>query len=490
MHGLAFVMLGLLCLSIPADGDPAPKAAAAQDAAKEPAANPSHEAAVPAPEAAVKPAEKPAAQPVAAAQPAVEKPAAKPAVKAETKPADTAAAAKGAAEVEEIDDFFEASSAETEDVPEILPLASVALKDAGGAVPEGAVRKAGKHDLWRVGAGMLWRSIKTRSWRGGSYARNYPIADKSSDHSEGGGRGAYTDGYVESDEWTGLDGETWNWGYDSPGQVEGNTLRLTSSGRVVTEFDRDTHISESVYSDSGENEPGVYVFAQRKIFREPNWDCRLHLDFMRIGSSVSGAAANFRDEQRWETREESGVDVYSLEGAGIAGDSAPYQGNYSDPGPCISTVPLGSSNAGGRVLDEGSYTAYNAIKHDLDLQLLTFSMGLSFNYQFRRLNLGGATGPTINLAETDAVYEETLYESWNGAPASVLKEWRDAEDETETIFGYFVQAEAGLRLTSWVELGVFGRYDWLENINCDIGPSRYVVNPEGGSLGGSLSLIF
>ncbi len=482
MHILAFVMLGLFCWSILADGEPSPKDS---PAVEKPAVKPA-EAPKPA-------AEKPAVKPAEAPKPAAEKPAVKPAEApkpAAEKPAAPAAAPRDAAGVEAMDDFFDEAGAEIEDVPEILPLASVALKDAGGVVPEGAVRKAGKRDLWRVGAGMLWRSIKTRSWRGGSYAQYYPISDKSSDHAEGGGRGAYKDGYVDPDEWTGLDGETWNWGYDSPSQVEGNTLRLTSSGRMVTEFDRDTYISESVYADSGENEPGVYVFAQRKIFREPNWDCRLHLDFMRIGSSVSGAAANFRDEQRWETRKESGVDVYSLEGAGIAGDSAPYQGNYSDPGPCISTVPLGGSTAGGEVVDEGSYTAYNAVKHNLDLQLLTFSLGLSFNYQFRRLNLGGATGPTINLAETDAVYEETLYESWNGAPPSVLKEWRDAEDDTETIFGYFVQAEAGLRLTSWVELGVFGRYDWLENINCDIGPSRYVVNPEGGSLGGSLSLIF
>ncbi len=450
LPGLACGILGLLCFSILADGVPAP-------AAEKPAAK----AAVQPPAAAAE-VKKPEPPPA----PAVEKPVA----------------------MDDLDDFFEQSSAEVEALPEIVPPAG-SLKDAAAVAPAGAVRKAGKRDLWRVGAGMLWRSLKTRSWNSASYARDYPIADKSSDDAGGGG-GTYKDGYVRTDEWTGQDRETWNWGYDNPGQMDGNILRLASSGRVVTDFDRDTSVSEGRYADSGENEPGIYVFAQRKVLREPNWDCRLHLDFMRIGSSVSGAAANFRDEQRWETREENRVDFFALDGAALGGSSTPYQGTYAGPGPCISTTPLRSSNAGGRVVDEGSYTAFNAIKHDLDLQLLTFSMGLSLNYQFRRLTLGGATGPTINLAETDAVYQETLYESWNGGPASVLKEWRDAEDDTEAIFGYFVQAEAGLRITSWVELAIFGRYDWLENINRDIGPSRYVINPEGGSLGGSLSLIF
>ncbi len=366
----------------------------------------------------------------------------------------------------------------------------IPLREDVGAVPAGAVRKAGKRDLWRVGAGMLWRSIKTRSWHSGSYSKDYPISGKADESSGGNRDGQYKDGYVQPDAWTGMDGDTWNWGYDSPSQVDGNTLKLTSQGRVVTDFHRDLDISEASYADSGENEPGIYLVAQRKIFQEPLWDCRLHLDFMRISSSIGGDAANFRDEQRWETREEFGEDLYSLAGTGVTADSPPYQGDYSSTGPCIPTTPLRSATTGSRSLDEGSYLAYNAIKHDLDLQLLTFSMGMSLNYHFRRLRLGGATGPTLNLAETDATYQETLYESWDGGPASVLKEWRDSEDDTDTLFGYFVQAEAGLRITSWIELGVFGRYDWLENITCDIGQSRYVVNPEGGSLGGSLSLVF
>ena len=62
-----------------------------------------------------------------------------------------------------------------------------------------------------------------------------------------------------------------------------------------------------------------------------------------------------------------------------------------------------------------------------------------------------------------------LVGSRNGAPASVLKEWRDTADETETLFGCFVQADAGLRITRRLELGLFGRYDWLGNITCDVG---------------------
>lgn len=364
------------------------------------------------------------------------------------------------------------------------------LKEGDAVVPEGAVCEEPTRDLWRVGAGVLWRSLKTRSWHGASYARNYPLANQAAAKSAPGPGGTYKDGHVRGDAWTGMDGDTWNWGYDSSSQVEGNALRLTSHKYLVTDYDRKTSSSESRYSDSGENEPGIYVFAQREFCRKSNWNCGLHLDFMRIASSVSGTAENFRDEQRWKTREERRIDVYSLDGTGYDASSEPYHGNFEGPGPCIPVAPLRSSTSGGNVVDEGVYTAFNAIKHDLDLQLLTFSLGLSLNYQFRRLTLGGAVGPTINIAETDAAYMETLYGSRNGAPASVLKEWRDTADETETLFGCFVQADAGLRITRRLELGLFGRYDWLGNITCDVGPSSYVVNPEGGSLGGSLSLVF
>ncbi|MFN2352518.1 MAG: hypothetical protein ABR497_11295 [Kiritimatiellia bacterium] len=371
-------------------------------------------------------------------------------------------------------------------------------EDTGQTAADPNFETAGE-PLWRFGAGGVLRSVKTRSIRSGSFSQDYPLPNLSGDkvrrYDSGGDLQAITDrhynnGYVLQDEWTDLDGSTWNWGYERSHQVRDGTVRFYWTDRVVVDHRRNTSLSEGVLTESGDTEEGVYFQAQRILHQTPNWDCRLHFDLSRLLPSAGTTMSNFRDEQTWRKWEEYRMDVFSLEDTGISSDSPPYQGNRDDTGPSISNLPLRRQGAGSRVIDEQSVLTVNEIRHDLDMQLLTISLAAAVNLTYRNLNLGFITGPTINLVETDITYHERLLQTWNDGHPHVLQEWLYDRTDAETAFGYFTQMELGLRLTQWLDLAVFGRYDWIENISRDAGQARYLINPEGGSLGGTVNLRF
>ena len=184
------------------------------------------------------------------------------------------------------------------------------------------------------------------------------------------------------------------------------------------------------------------------------------------------------------------MDAYDITGLGITPDSVPYKGNATDKGPVIDTSPMTRQRLDSELVSAGSYRAYNSISESLDMDLSTLSLGMSIKGNYRRVYVAGATGPTLNMLEKDATYEETLYASNNEGSRQVLKYWSDSSSGTECMFGYYVQAEVGVRIYRELHLGVFGRYDWLENVSGNVGPSRYEVNPSGGSMGGTVGLNF
>ena len=352
---------------------------------------------------------------------------------------------------------------------------------------------------WRMSAGVMRRSIKGESLSSSSYSKDYPIASQAQrrnsayDGGGGGGTGdrAYDNGYVRNDEFTSSDGNTWNWGYDSPNQVDGDKVRFQWVDHITTDFSRKTTQSELSHQDNSDAEYGWYLQVERVLKRQGPLDVGLHLDFGRASFSTTASGSNFRDEQSWTTWRNYTEDTYSLAGTGITRADSPYRGNYNDPGPTLNNIPEIRRSAGRDVIDSGSYLAYNAIQEWIDMNLNTLSMGLSASAECWRLRLTGITGPTFNIIETDASYQETLYQSWNdGRTPSVLKEWNETTETTEGTFGYFLQGQLAARIYRGLELGMFGRYDWIENVAGTVGASRYVINPEGASMGGMMTLGF
>ncbi len=352
---------------------------------------------------------------------------------------------------------------------------------------------------WRLSAGAVYRVINSQTFKSGSYSQSHPIPakarttsytyDPASDTTALADRD-YIDGYVHMDDWTGLDGGTWNWGYDEGSQVVDGALVLKWLQKSRTDFTRNTSITSSDRERDSDENVGVYVRAERVLKQVGPLDYGVRVDASRVSYSSSGNDMTFSDRQQWSSYRQYTEDSYSLAGTGITPASTPYQGTLETPGPSINNTPDSRVSGKGNKVSSGSYEAYNSVEESLSMDLSTISLGMSLAGHYSRLYVAGSTGPTLTIVDTDASYYEALYESSNGGPSSLLASWRDSKRDTEYNVGYFVQGELGLRLIRGLEISIFGRYDWIENISGSVGQMRYVANPEGGSVGGTLNYAF
>ena len=354
---------------------------------------------------------------------------------------------------------------------------------------------------WRVSLGAIHREIKSQSFKACSYSANYPIAPKARDktytYSSAGDLDSvaerdYENGYVYSDEWTDFDGGTLYWGYDYASQVDAdNTISFRLLASSVTEYKRETSATTEQIKDELDNDQGLYLQAERVLTQNDWMDCGLHLDCSLLSFSSGGSLNTFRDLQNWATYHSYGYDSYSLADTGITPQSEPYHGSADqDSGPVIDNIPSSRKSTGLIKVASRSYEAYNNIDESLDIDLSTISFGLFLSANYQEFYLSGVAGPTLNVVKKDASYNEKLYGRSNGGVPSVLMEWSDTQNDTECVVGFFVQGQLGIRIIDFLELSLFGRYDWIENITDDIGQSRYVVNPEGPSIGGTLNFTF
>ncbi len=356
-------------------------------------------------------------------------------------------------------------------------------------------------DKWRVALGVLYRRIGGRSFKtSGSYSRNAGIAQKSTDDhwvgpaGSGGAAGdrTYDNGYVGSDDYSGYDGGTWNWGYKNGNQVKGNQMEFTGVDRVWREYTRQTTVADSDNFDDANYSGGLMLEVERYMAQTRFVDYGLSLGLSRaqtFETSINGVNT-FNDNQRWDTYQDLVVDSYDITGLGITPKSTPYNGSRAVEGPVISTTQMNRRGLGSELVSTETYRAYNSVNESLDMDLSTLSLGMSIKGTYELLYLMGSTGPTLNIVEKDATYEETLYASANGGVPQTLNYWNNSSSGTECLFGYYVQAELGVHIYRGLHLGIFGRYDWLETVSGTVGPSSYQVNPSGGSMGGTLGLSF
>ena len=336
--------------------------------------------------------------------------------------------------------------------------------------------EAGK---WKISVGVMQRRIHSQSFKTYSYSENYNIPAMAGDvfrryepagdlNSYGDRR--YDDGYVLKDDYTDLDGGTENW---DGGQIQNGAVAFHYVGRTYTEYTRSKENTVGETHNNSDREIAPYIQLDRVLYRHGWLDAGLHLDFSRASFSDEAEYGNFSDRQQWENYVQYVEDVYSLAGA-------PVIDNIPDMRRAAGTVQTGAY----------TYNAYNNIQQSLDMNLGTMSLGMLMSLNYWRLSLAGIAGPTFNYVNLQTSYSETLYASMNNGSPETLQTWNDSQDYSECKFGGFVQAQLGLRVIDGLGVGIFGRYDWMENMSGNIGQSRYMINPEGGSLGGTVNLSF
>src|SRR5262249_40352154 len=157
-------------------------------------------------------------------------------------------------------------------------------------------------------------------------------------------------GYNRIDSSTNAGGLTWNWGYQSPQSVRGDSLVLQSysSPANATSLDRQDNPQQ-----------GFEFFYQRELKREKHW---------RFGpeAALGDKLISVTDRRSLKNTAYRTNDAFSLNGN--IPPLAPYNGTFEGPGALIGSTPI-------RSVDILPGTAVIDGERSVDANLLTMRFG-------------------------------------------------------------------------------------------------------------------
>src|SRR5688572_28004761 len=193
------------------------------------------------------------------------------------------------------------------------PATVLALLATSTAIGQEAVSKNRVSVSYRAG----WNIKGTFSGIGGSARQNDPGPPV------GGVNHEYDDGYVRVDSTnSGLD-LTWNWGFDSPSQINGDNLEMRSS-----------HVLEGK-SSQDEFQHGFEVTFGRELgaIGKARWGAEGAFNYLYVG---------LKDRGSQSMTLVTTVDTYALEGVdpfNPPGSQTPNRGTFTGPAPLIPDAP-------------------------------------------------------------------------------------------------------------------------------------------------------
>lgn len=250
----------------------------------------------------------------------------------------------------------------------------------------------------------------------------------------------YDNGYNRVDVSGNANSTTWYWGYDSPSQLSGNTLTMSStsarsSGQVNGVGD-DPHWG------------GEVVFA-----REIGWSSSYWWGFQ---VAVGYLDLRFRNDGSFVTDATRTSDSYSL--GGIVVPDAPYRGTYEGPGPLLGDTPTRQIvTLPGAALTSGTY--------ELDASVYSLRLGLLFETPFAdwvTLQFGG--GAMGDWVRSDFSYEERTTINAVGDYSSSRR-----ESEGDFVFGAYAEVNLAISINRRLSAVVGGQYQFLSEYEQALG---------------------
>ncbi len=360
--------------------------------------------------------------------------------------------------------------------------------------PGGIDLKYAPVNHWRFSAGYIYRDLGDVDFRSGSRSQNLVIPrffgnDRNRVPRIGslGGVGDrfYDNGFVRVDVSGSVDGQTWFWGYNNASQVQGPQLVFRNSGGSAREVtsSRSFHPAGDFGEDIEEGGPYVQLEYMMGINEQFSWGPQLGFSF--IDFDVSQTSSTFSAAQGFTDYRVSYEDRFNLNG--VIPPLPPYAGTFGGPGPLIPNIPASRSSSRDKT-DSGNIRFFNRLDESLEVDMYTFSPGLSFEFRKNWLYLNAAAGLSVNVVDWEAHNRETLYASRNYGKAREYRKWSDRKDETDVLFGAYVQGTVGVQLTEKVSVSAFARYDWNEDLHGSVGPSSFDVDLSGVSGGAMVTI--
>jgi len=392
---------------------------------------------------------------------------------------------------------------------------------SAGWLPAGAEEVApapGKDPRWSVAAGPLFRVFNGGGFRSGSRSQTVPIPQGARfDRVSTGGAGpdsgeaprTYSDGFVGPDTAGTTSGSlfentTSRFGYQNDAQNNGDrTLSfqapltgaqaLSSSGSSFRDL---------VWEEEPDREAGAMLELSRRITPEDR-PLTVHATFAFLYSpfAIQGGGSTFSAERTDTRREITGflTDTYGVP-TGVVLPLAPYSQPDADPPPGfyprIQDEPVRSLAPERRTVDVDRISWVNRIEEKVEADVFTFSLGPEIQLDVTdRLFLSAAAGAALHVVDWRASHRETLYRRENGGPPETVREWNDRAKNTDLVWGGFGQVSGGLLLGTGQEparvfLQAFARWDFAEDLDGSVGPSRFTLDLDAFSAGAMAGFQF
>lgn len=351
---------------------------------------------------------------------------------------------------------------------------------------------------WRVSAGYAHRQFDHIGMSTGSEAARYslPRLARASAHGNSGAGSStgyadrtYRDGFVFIDSGTvSAGGDTWNWGYDSASQAGSSSLVFHGGDGTISSWSSSESATNPGAWEGDDSAGGPvlqldYIFAHAGPFEI---SASLQWGFWNLDGSQT--ATSFAAQQSSAVNQRSVTDAYDT--AGIIVPLAPYQGSYNGPGPLLRNEPSQRLHSTGRTLDQDSATFSNFLEESFDVDLHALSLGPTITFPFGRFAVSVSGGLALNIASYDAFHSETLTATTASGDSRTLQTWRDSASGTELLFGAYTQGALSCAITQRLSVSAYGRADWSETLEKEVGPSKLTFDPGGWSAGAMVSWRF
>lgn len=276
----------------------------------------------------------------------------------------------------------------------------------------------------------------------------------------GGMDRSYDDGYVGVDSSGNSGGQTWYWGYETPGQVNLGTdsLAMTAlQGGTLPE----------IGSVTDDPQVGAEISFQRVLgeFGGAYWGFEL---------GGSWTPVDLRNDTAFGSSLTRITDAYSL--GGITPPSAPYHGSFAGPGPTISDSPARTE-----VTQSVTITGDRRIEstmYGIRLgPLLEVPMGEPLSLQI-------TGGVLLTYADSEFSYSERVV-----YPDSSMTNIRATGSAQDWLLGGYVRGQLTLRFSERFGIYAAAQYEALSDIDLTAGSRSATLKP-GGAIFGSAGVEF
>ncbi len=302
----------------------------------------------------------------------------------------------------------------------------------------------------------------------------------------------YVDGFVFVDGATAdptsfLPGTTAYWGYQSDNQVRNGSLYY-SGGEYSTSSSQSSNSSTPSDWSSGIGGASPVLELEGLLPIDDHWSVGGAVAFLFISADSSHSATSFRALRSLSESSFAVNDRYDLQG--VIPPLAPYAGTLISPG----TAPLIDNIPTERIITQSgdsvqSANFFNEVSESIKIHLYTLSLGPTLHYDTDKFDFSGGLGLAVNVADWNSSFDEKLNQT-SGGSTTELRKWRDRSGKNEVLPGFYLQGSAGYQLTEAWQLSVFGRYDWSESLEGNVGPSSFSAELSGYTLGGSVTFTF